>query len=120
LLVDQLLVGWYGATAAELMALGRPVICFIREDDLRFIPTKMSEELPIINATPGTIYQVLKDWLTVRRNELCSRGKQSRRYVERWHDPLQIAVRLRDAYNSIFDRRDSRAEPTRTLNKQPD
>ena len=105
LLVDQLLVGWYGATSAELMALGKPVICYIREQDLGFVPAKMREELPIINATPGTIYQVLKEWLTIRRNDLCEQGRLSRRYVERWHNPLQIAEKLRDAYVSIVGRR---------------
>ena len=41
LLVDQLLVGWYGGFAVEFMALGKPVICYIREDDLQFIPIQM-------------------------------------------------------------------------------
>ena len=35
ILVDQLLVGWYGAVAVELMALGRPVVCFMDEEPAR-------------------------------------------------------------------------------------
>jgi glycosyltransferase involved in cell wall biosynthesis len=101
LLVDQLLCGWYGGLAVELMALGKPVVCYVREDDLRFIPDEMRKELPVIHATPGTIYEVLKQWLTVRQKNMREQGIRSRRYVEKWHNPLQIAARLRDAYVSI-------------------
>lgn len=41
LLVDQLLTGWYGAVAVEMMALGKPVVCYLREDDLKFIDSRM-------------------------------------------------------------------------------
>lgn len=35
LAVDELLVGWYGAFAVEMMALGKPVVCYIREEELK-------------------------------------------------------------------------------------
>jgi len=101
LLVDQLLTGWYGSVAVEIMALGKPVICYIREDDLRFIPEQMRRDLPIVNATPATIYDVLKEWMTVRKHELPDLGQHSRAYVERWHDPLKIAARLKSEYEAI-------------------
>ena len=101
LLVDQLLAGWSGALAVELMALGKPVICYLREGDLRFLPAAMRADLPLIHAQPATIYDVLKQWLTAGRNDLAARGKQSRQYVERWHDPQKIAVRLAEAYRGI-------------------
>jgi glycosyltransferase involved in cell wall biosynthesis len=103
LLIDQLLIGWYGGLAVELMALGKPVICYLREDDLKFIPNAMREELPIINAEPGTIYTVLKEWLTTRRQELPEWGRRSRCYVEQWHDPLQIAAYLKQEYVQIME-----------------
>jgi len=102
LLVDQLLVGWYGGVAVEQMALGKPVICYIRDSDLHFIPRQMQEELPIINATPSSIYSVLKEWLTVRKSELPEIGKRSRAYVERWHDPVKIATRLKSEYEAAI------------------
>ena len=64
LLVDQLFVGWYGGLAVECMALGKPVICYIREEDLAFLPAQMRQDLPIINATaqnPLRRPQVLAD-----------------------------------------------------------
>ncbi len=33
LFVDQLILGWYGGVAVELMALGKPVIAHIRPGD---------------------------------------------------------------------------------------
>src|SRR5262249_48350106 len=102
ILVDQLLLGWYGGAAVECMALGKPVICYIREDDLKFIPEEMRQELPIIHASSATIYAVLKEWLTVRRHELPALGRRCRAYVERWHDPLKIAAGLKADYEAIL------------------
>lgn len=102
ILVDQLLAGWYGGLAVELMALGRPVICYIRGDDLKFIPEQMRRDLPIINATPATLYDVLREWLTVRKHDLPELGRCSRAYVEKWHDPLKIATRLKGEYEAIM------------------
>jgi glycosyltransferase involved in cell wall biosynthesis len=103
LLLDQLLCGWYGGVAVECMALGKPVVAFMREGDLHFISSDMRRDLPIINATPATVYQVIKEWLTVRRGELLSWGRKGRRYVERWHDPLVIAERLKDEYHAVVE-----------------
>jgi glycosyltransferase involved in cell wall biosynthesis len=105
LLIDQLLVGWYGGLSVELMALAKPVICYIRESDLKFIPEKMKTEIPIIHATPETLYQVLKEYLTTRRKELSQIGRQGRSYVENWHDPLKIAARVKKDYEEIFSRK---------------
>jgi glycosyltransferase involved in cell wall biosynthesis len=101
LLVDQLLLGWYGGIAVEFMALGKPVVCHIRESDLGVVPDEMRSELPIIRATTETIYDVLRDWLTARRDELPEVGRRGRAYVERWHDPLKIAAELKGVYEEI-------------------
>ena len=100
LAVDQLLIGWYGAFAVEMMALGKPVVCYIREDDLRFIPVAMREDLPILNATPDTIFEVLSQ-LVEQRDQLHLIGERSRAYVERWHDPIKVAMKTKEAYESI-------------------
>ncbi|MFM2062306.1 MAG: hypothetical protein RLZZ507_1976 [Cyanobacteriota bacterium] len=108
LLIDQLLAGWYGGLTVELMALGKPAICYIRQDDLKFIPQEMQRELPIINATPATIYEVLKQWLTIRKHELPEIGKRSRAYVEKWHDPLKIGNQMKREYDLILQSKKSR------------
>ena len=108
LVVDQLLLGWYGGFAVEAMALGKPVITYLRTSDLPNVPLEMRATLPVINATPTTIYDVLKDWLTVRRHALPERGRASRAYVERWHDAREIAKRLIADYGDILRERESR------------
>jgi glycosyltransferase involved in cell wall biosynthesis len=105
LLVDQLLLGWYGGIAVEAMALGKPVVCYIREGDLHFIEPDMRAELPLIRAEPATIYEVLRVWLTRDRHRLPEIGRLGRAYVERWHDPIAIARTLRRHYESAVRRR---------------
>lgn len=102
LLIDQVLAGWYGGLAVELMAMGKPVVAYIREGDLCRIPSTMRSDLPIINATPSTIYEVLKSWLTERRHELSSRGEAGRRFAETWHDPQRVARFMRGEYETIL------------------
>lgn len=102
LVVDQLLAGWYGGFAVEAMALGKPVVAYLREGDLHVLPRDMRAELPVIDATPATVYGVLKEWLTVRRSALPERGRAGRAYVERWHDARAIAERLIADYTAIL------------------
>lgn len=102
LLIDQLLAGFYGGLSMELMSLGKTVMCYMREEDMVFLPKEMREMLPIINVTPDTIYSVLKEWLTIRKKEIHQRGKASRRYVERWHDPIKVAQIVKEDYERVL------------------
>lgn len=101
LLIDQLRAGWYGGLAVELMSLGKPVIAYMREEDMARLPTALREALPVINANPDTITDVLRQWLTNRKGELAQRGRDSRRFVEAWHDPQVIAQKLKDDYQRL-------------------
>lgn len=106
LLIDQVLAGWYGGLAVELMALGKPVMCYIREEDLAFVPPEMREQLPIIRARPDTVYETLKHWLSSPMADWRERGLAGRRYVEAWHDPLKIARRLEHDYRAAMGAQD--------------
>lgn len=105
LLVDQLLAGFYGGLSVELMALGKPSICYMRQEDLKFMPADMVADIPLINATPDTIYDVLKEWLTTKKGNLLEQGKKSRTYVENWHDPHKIAQRLIQDYDTALKKK---------------
>jgi hypothetical protein len=104
LLVDQLLIGWYGGLAVEFMALRKPVVCYLRDEDLVFLPSEMRTELPVLNANQDTLYGILRDLLTIRKRELTELGQRSRAYVEKWHDPLRIARKLACEYHTIARR----------------
>lgn len=114
LVIDQLLAGWYGGLAVEAMALGKPVVCYLRDADLGFLPQEMRADLPLISATPASIYTVLREWLVERRGELRTRGSAARMYVERWHDPLRIARDLKADYERV-----TKAKVTGRLGRAP-
>lgn len=101
LLVDQLLIGWYGGLAVECMALGKPVIAYLRESDLHFVPDDMRAALPVIRATPGTVYDVLKAQLSGGLEALRRAGEASRRFVERFHDAVAVARLHAADYESL-------------------
>ncbi|MGE0144784.1 MAG: glycosyltransferase [Planctomycetota bacterium] len=93
LLIDQLRIGWYGGLAVELMAMGTPTVCYLREQDLKFLPPAMRDELPVVRADAKSLAQVIVGLLAdePRRRAI---GAASRRFVERWHDPRRIAGRM--------------------------
>lgn len=94
-LIDQLYAGWYGGLAVEAMALGKPVLVYIREGDLGFIPEQMRNDLPFVQVTPSTIEAGMKRVLEMPKEELLSLARRSRAFVERWHDPIEIAKRIK-------------------------
>jgi glycosyltransferase involved in cell wall biosynthesis len=104
LLVDQVLAGWYGGVAVELMALGKPVVAYLRPDDLDRVPEEMRDELPIVDARPETLTDTLRRLLTVDRDSLPELGARSRSFVERWHDPRMLAARTKQTYERILRR----------------
>ena len=101
-LVDQLFAGWYGGLAVELMALGKPVLVYLRDGDLRFLPPQMRSELPLVQVTPDSVEQELQRVLDMPRAALVTLGKKSRAYVERWHDPLKIATDIKRDYEAAL------------------
>lgn len=103
ILVDQLHAGWYGGLAVEAMALGKPVLVYIREEDLDFIPAAMRADLPFIRVTPDSIADGLRQALTMHRSALQELGRKSRAYVERWHDPLRIAGEIMKDYQAALE-----------------
>jgi glycosyltransferase involved in cell wall biosynthesis len=97
LVVDQLLVGWYGAVAVEAMYAGVPVACYINDDHLQFVPTAMADDLPVLRVTPQTLLTQLRRFVRDRDLawELSVRG---RAFAGRWHDPAQLARITEAAY----------------------
>ncbi len=95
--------GWYGGLAVEAMAVGKPVVVYIRPDDLRFVPVAMAADLPIIEAQPQNIYETLVKIVTMPRLELLNLAMKSREYVERWHGPVNIAQRIKVDMNVAIE-----------------
>jgi len=100
--IDQIYLGWYGSFAVEIMAMGKPVICYIREEDLGFIPANMRDELPILRVEADTLEKDL-DKILQQCDQWIEIGQRSRKYVEKWHDPARIAKVLVEAYSDPSD-----------------
>ena len=97
LAIDQVLAGWYGGFAVEVMAMGKPVACYIREGDMKFVPEAMRREMPVFKVDPGILVEDIAAILD-RRSEWEARGRDARKYVERWHNPDLIAKAMIRAY----------------------
>jgi hypothetical protein len=95
--VDQLLCGWYGGLAVEAMALGKPVLAYIRNDDLRFVPPGLRDELPIVQADKHSIKEALLNLLQLDSASYKQLQLDSRVFVETWHDPTNIAQHILNA-----------------------
>ncbi len=98
LLVDQLMMGWYGLLAMEGMAESKAVIAHLRSD--------FADHLlgcPVVDATPQTITDVLRSLVRdpERRAMLGAAGK---RYVEQRHDLGVVGERLLREYRRVLDR----------------
>lgn len=97
--IDQILAGWYGGVSVELMAIGKPVMCYLRESDFQFVPKKMLADLPIRNIRPDHLVEDIAQVLE-KQNEWRKWGIASRRFVERWHNPETLAKALTDVYKN--------------------
>lgn len=95
IVIDQLCAGWYGTNAVECMALGKPVISYLRDDILKICP---NENLPVINANPDTIEQTIANTID-NKSYLNNTGEISRRYTTKYHDRTEVAKEFLKYYN---------------------
>lgn len=102
ILIDQIYAGWYGGLAVELMALESPVVAYIRDEDLKFLPSEMRNDIPIINANESNLKFQLKKLLSMSRNEIKKIGKKSREYVLKWHNPDKISKEIEEDILKLF------------------
>jgi len=93
--VGKLMMGYYANFQIESMLLGKPTLCFIRED-LR----PLTPDCPIISTTPKNVYENLK--------RLCddgglreSLGRKGVEFVKKEHDNSKIGTRLLRYYGIL-------------------
>ncbi|WP_274363657.1 glycosyltransferase [Paenibacillus thermotolerans] len=95
IVIDQILCGMYGNLSVEAMALGKPVVCYIRPDLLKHYPN-----LPIVSANPDTLYETLRKLLKHRQLRV-EIGQKGRLYVERNHSAEHVIGKLIDIYKKL-------------------
>ena len=106
IVVDQLLIGWYGVVALEAMAMSKTVIAYIRDDLTGFF----QGEMPLLTANPETIAPVLRAAIGDARLRREMGGK-GRAFVERVHDSRIVARDLARLYRELLE---APAAPVRT------
>ena len=100
IVIDQLNAGWYGIFALEAMALGKPVLTYLRREAVQETERALGVEVPIVAVTRETLRERIAELAgdAERRRRL---GAASRAYVEQVHDADAGADRLLDIYRSL-------------------
>lgn len=91
---DQCLIGFHGYFALEALALGKPVMVFIRHPDLYLAAPA---ECPFVN-TPADRIEANLRFLAGDRARLYELGIRGRRYIEKHHSLPAFAARLELVY----------------------
>jgi len=98
IVVEQLIFGWWGSTGVETMALGKPVVCYLRPAWKQFFFSVFPEyeNLPIIEADTESIYTVLKE-LVIDQDLRVRAGQASRDFALKHFDPSRNVTELEAA-----------------------
>jgi glycosyltransferase involved in cell wall biosynthesis len=96
IVIDQLRIGSFGYFAGEAMALGKPVVSYIKESLVKHYPN----DLPIVKVTPKNLTEVLMK-LILNPTEWKPLGEKGRAYVEKYHHPEIIVQKHIDIYNKL-------------------
>ena len=104
IVVDMLTFGFFGANVREAMMLGKPAVCYIRpewQESMRQEIPDYVDELPVVSATPSTVYDVLKDLIEhpKKRQDI---GRRSREFALKWHSAQAGARRLDRIYGDLL------------------
>jgi len=104
IVVDMLTYGFFGASIREALMLGKTSVCFLRPEWLENMARERPDyvsELPVVSATPETIYEVLKDLVlnAEKRREI---GRASREFAVRYHSARAAAVRFDSIYSGLL------------------
>ena len=97
IVADQFLIGWHGNFAVEAMALGKPVVAYIRKPDV-YLPKGI--RCPIVSANPDLLKQTL---VSLIENPKLRRdlGAQGRQYVEEVFALERVGERMADLYGQL-------------------
>ena len=99
IIADQFIGGWYGLFAIEAMALGKPVLCYMREDLLMGNPRV--KDCPIVNTNPDNLKDNLIKLIN-NENLRIELGKRGRKYIEKYHTKEYIGAQMDKIYRNLW------------------
>jgi len=97
IIFDQCLMGNYGYFALEGMALGKPVMCYIRKPEEYLLHP---EECPLIHTHVNTLKEDIRN-LAKNREQLKEIGIRGRQYIEKYFTLESFASRLGKIYKEL-------------------
>lgn len=97
IIFDQCLIGFHGYFALEGMALGKPVMSFVRSPQEYLLAPN---ECPIINTSLPTLKHDIAE-LCRDRGQLHNLGIRGRQYIEKYHTVEAVSRRMASAYGDI-------------------
>jgi glycosyltransferase involved in cell wall biosynthesis len=100
IVVDQLNAGWYGIFALEAMALGKPVLSYLRPEAVQESERALGVDVPIVPVTKETLRDQIAE-LAASPDERRRLGAASRAYVGAVHDADRGADRLLAIYDDL-------------------
>ena len=102
IVVDQLNAGWHGVFALESMALGKPVVTYLKPDVVEKSAAGYGIRIPIVPATAASLADAIRPLVEspALRRQI---GAAGRAYVEEVHDIDRVADRLIDVYRSLLE-----------------
>lgn len=89
--IDQFRIGSYGAAACEAMAAGCVVVGHVSAHVRDLVAERVGQELPIVEATPETLEQVMRELSRTSIDEIGARG---RTFISDVHDGRRSASAL--------------------------
>lgn len=96
--IDQIVLGSYAMAAMEAMCYGKPVIAYILPV---LLENGINKECPIVNVTHLTLESELEK-LICNPELRYKLGKESRDYVEKYHDADILVKELYSIYSNEF------------------
>jgi len=107
LVADQFVIGWYAMFAIEAMAMGKPVLCYLREDLIElYVKAGLvaEDEIPLINTDLRDIAAKIR-WAYHNREEIRALGRKGREFVKMHHSTEYVGSVFAEILNEIGIRR---------------
>ena len=96
IVIDQMRIGWHGVLSVEAMALGKAVICYIRDDLVHHLGEKPPLEVSNLDRLKTDLVKLITD--KAYRMDL---GRKAHDYCQRVHSADVIASKLAGIYQDI-------------------
>ena len=98
IIIDQLRIGWYGVLGVEAMALGKAVVCYIRDD----LVGEFGQQTPVLNANPDNLVEKLKMLIKDKslQYQYCVAGHS---WFKSRHSQSKVIEELLGVYDEVIE-----------------